>query len=137
MLAGATVSDGFFYLLLQQKSAAPAGFFPLFYVITAAAYMLLSIPAGRLADRTSRSRVFLGGYGALLSELYPTEARATAENVLFNLGRGVGGFGPLVVGALVASYSFTVAIALLATIYLIDIVATLALIPEKKGQPLE
>jgi MFS family permease len=79
----------------------------------------------------------LGGYGALLSELYPTEARATAENVLFNLGRGVGGFGPLVVGALVSSYSFTVAIALLATIYLIDIVATLTLIPERKGQPLE
>jgi MFS family permease len=79
----------------------------------------------------------LGGYGALLSELYPTEARATAENVLFNLGRGVGGFGPLVVGALVASYSFTIAIALLATIYLLDIVATLALIPERKGQPLE
>ena len=25
----------------------------------------------------------LGGYGALLAELYPTEARATAENVLF------------------------------------------------------
>ena len=79
----------------------------------------------------------LGGYGALLSELYPTEARATAENVLFNLGRGVGGFGPVVVGALVVSYSFTVAIALLATIYLLDIVATLFLIPEKKGQPLE
>jgi len=76
----------------------------------------------------------LGGYGALLSELYPTEARATAENVLFNLGRGVGGFGPVVVGALVVSYSFTVAIALLATIYLLDIVATLFLIPEKKGQ---
>ena len=79
----------------------------------------------------------LGGYGALLSELYPTEARATAENVLFNLGRGVGGFGPVVVGALVASYSFTVAIALLATIYLLDIVATLFLIPERKGVPLE
>src|SRR5881394_271281 len=78
----------------------------------------------------------LGGYGALLSELYPTEARATAENVLFNLGRGVGGFGPVVVGALVVSYSFTVAIALLALIYLIDIVATLFLIPERKGQPL-
>src|SRR5205085_2910150 len=53
----------------------------------------------------------LGGYGALLSELYPTEARATAENVLFNLGRGVGGFGPFVVGALAATYSFTAAIA--------------------------
>jgi MFS family permease len=79
----------------------------------------------------------LGGYGALLSELYPTEARATAENVLFNLGRGVGGFGPFVVGALAVSYSFAVAIALLATIYLIDIVATLLLIPERKGQPLD
>lgn len=79
----------------------------------------------------------LGGYGALLSELYPTEARATAENVLFNLGRGIGGFGPFVVGLLAAQYSFAVAIALLATIYLLDIVATLWLIPEKKGVPLE
>jgi MFS family permease len=66
LLAGTTISDGFLYLLLQQKSATPAGFFPLFYVITAAAYMLLSIPAGRLADRTSRSRVFLGGYAVLV-----------------------------------------------------------------------
>ena len=78
----------------------------------------------------------LGGYGALLSELYPTEARATAENVLFNLGRGVGGFGPFVVGALVANYSFAIAIAALSIIYLIDIVATLLLIPERKGAPL-
>jgi benzoate transport len=78
----------------------------------------------------------LGGYGALLSELYPTEARATAENVLFNLGRGVGGFGPFVVGALAVTYSFTAAIALLAIIYLVDIIATLLLIPERKGAPL-
>lgn len=79
----------------------------------------------------------LGGYGALLSELYPTEARATAENVLFNLGRGVGGFGPYVVGTLAVVYSFKVAIALLATIYLLDILATAFLIPEKMGIPLE
>ncbi len=79
----------------------------------------------------------LGGYGALLSELYPTQARGTAENVLFNLGRGVGGFGPLVVGALVATYSFQAAIALLASIYVIDIIATALLIPERKGAPLE
>jgi len=79
----------------------------------------------------------LGGYGALLSEFYPTEARATAENVLFNLGRGVGGFGPFVVGALAATYSFAVAIALLAVIYLIDFIATFFLIPERKGAPLQ
>src|SRR5262249_54106225 len=78
----------------------------------------------------------LGGYGTLLAELYPTEARATAENVLFNLGRGIGGFGPLVVGALVAAYSFEVAIGVLAVIYVIDIVVTYFLIPEKKGAAL-
>jgi len=71
-----------------------------------------------------------------MSELYPTEARATAQNVLFNLGRAVGGFGPLVVAGLAARYSFAAAIALLAVIYVIDIVATALLIPERKGAPL-
>lgn len=78
----------------------------------------------------------LGGYGALMSELYPTEARATAQNVLFNLGRAVGGFGPLVIGLLAAQYSFAVAIALLSILYVLDIVATALLIPERKGAPL-
>ena len=79
----------------------------------------------------------LGGYGALMSEAYPTEARATAQNVLFNIGRGIGGFGPVVVGALAAAYSFQVAIALLAAIYVIDMVATIFLIPELRGVELE
>ncbi|MDB5966643.1 MAG: transporter [Polaromonas sp.] len=79
----------------------------------------------------------LGGYGALMSEAYPTEARATAQNVLFNIGRGVGGFGPVVVGALAATYSFQIAIGLLAAIYLIDMLATAFLIPELKGVELE
>ncbi|MBE2894215.1 MFS transporter [Spirabiliibacterium falconis] len=78
----------------------------------------------------------LGGYGALMSEAYPTSARATAQNVLFNLGRAVGGFGPIVVGAIVSAYSFQVAIALLAAIYLIDLLATVFLIPELKGKAL-
>jgi MFS family permease len=79
----------------------------------------------------------LGGYGTLLAELYPTEARATAQNVLFNIGRAVGGLGPLVVGGLASAYGFSAAIALLATIYLLDIAATSLLIPERKGAALE
>jgi MFS family permease len=79
----------------------------------------------------------LGGYGALMSELYPTNARATAQNVLFNLGRGVGGFGPVVIASLAGAYSFSAAIALLALIYLIDIAATYFLIPERRGMALE
>lgn len=78
----------------------------------------------------------LGGYGALMSELYPTEARATAQNVLFNVGRAVGGFGPLVVGALALHWGFDTAIAALAVLYLLDIVALWLLIPEKKGAAL-
>ena len=79
----------------------------------------------------------MGGYGALMAEAYPTEARATAQNVLFNIGRAVGGFGPVVVGAIVLAYSFQTAIALLAIIYVIDMLATIFLIPELKGKALD
>ncbi|MCI3204905.1 MULTISPECIES: MFS transporter [Pandoraea] len=79
----------------------------------------------------------IGGYGALISELYPTAARATAQNVLFNIGRAVGGFGPLTVGALAAAFSFKIALVFLAGIYVLDILATLFLIPERRGEALQ
>ncbi|MNY77618.1 hypothetical protein D3C86_2175840 [compost metagenome] len=72
-----------------------------------------------------------------MSEAYPTEARATAQNVLFNIGRAIGGLGPIVVGAVAMAYSFQVAIALLAAIYILDMIATALLIPELKGQELQ
>ncbi len=78
----------------------------------------------------------LGGYGALMSELYPTTARATAQNVFFNIGRAVAGFGPLVVGIVSAAYGFPTAIAGLALLYILDVVALLVLIPERGGAEL-
>jgi MFS family permease len=78
-----------------------------------------------------------GGIGALISEAYPTAARATAQNVLWNLGRAVGGLGPLFVGVLAAKYSFNAVIAALASIYSLEIIATVFLIPELKGKELE
>jgi MFS family permease len=78
----------------------------------------------------------LGGYGALMSELYPTASRATAQNVFFNIGRAVAGFGPLVVGLISASYGFPTAIGALALLYLLDVVALLALVPERRGAEL-
>ena len=62
LLAIVTISDGFIYLLLQQKGGTNAGFIPLFYVMTAGAYMLFSIPVGRLADRIGRVPVLVTGY---------------------------------------------------------------------------
>jgi MFS family permease len=79
----------------------------------------------------------MGGYGALVSEAYPTAARATAQNVLWNIGRAVGGLGPLAIGALASRYSFNAAIGMLASIYVVDILATVFLIPELKGKELE
>jgi MFS family permease len=78
-----------------------------------------------------------GGIGALMSEAYPTVARATAQNTLWNVGRAVGSLGPITVGALAGKYSFQAAIGFLASIYLLDIFATLFLIPELKGKPLD
>ncbi|MBU9580724.1 MFS transporter [Ralstonia mannitolilytica] len=78
----------------------------------------------------------IGGYGALISEAYPTAARATAQNVLFNIGRAIGGFGPIAIGSLASAYSFQVAIALLAGVYVLDMLATFFLIPELKGAEL-
>ncbi|MDH7799072.1 MULTISPECIES: MFS transporter [unclassified Beijerinckia] len=78
----------------------------------------------------------IGGYGALISESYPTQARATAQNVLFNIGRGIGGFGPLVIGVLATQYSLSVALSLLVFVWALDIVATIFLIKERKGEEL-
>ncbi|SDN54956.1 MFS transporter [Afipia sp. GAS231] len=78
----------------------------------------------------------LGGYGALMSELYPTTARATAQNVLFNIGRAVGGLGPVVVSAVAASWGFETAIALLALLYIADMLAFWLLIPDRRGAEL-
>jgi MFS family permease len=78
----------------------------------------------------------MAGIGALISEAYPTAARATAQNSLFNIGRAVGAPGPLVVGALATKYSFNVAIILLALVYVLDVIATVFLIPELKGKEL-
>lgn len=75
----------------------------------------------------------IGGYGALISDLYPAQVRATAQNVLFNVGRGVGGFGPLAVGTVALAYSFSAAIMLLASIYLLAMAATLFLLPRSQG----
>ncbi len=62
LLALMTVSDGFLYLLLQRRTGLAVGFFPLFYVVTACSYMLLSIPVGTIADRFGRGPVLLAGY---------------------------------------------------------------------------
>lgn len=109
-------------------------------VVSILVYSQLSDPTAMLfagAILGASVNGMMGGYGALMAEAYPTSARATAQNVLFNIGRAVGGFSPMVVGMIISMYSYQVAIAFLAIIYVIDILATVFLIPELKGKELE
>ena len=69
LLALVTVSDAFVYLSMQRRIDFDPVLVPLLFVGSAAAYMTLAVPAGRLADRFGRVRVFLGGH-VLLVGLY-------------------------------------------------------------------
>jgi len=67
LLGLATVSDSFVYLVLQHRFDVPVQWFALLPLGTAAAFLTLTVPLGRLADRVGRWRVFLGGHVALLA----------------------------------------------------------------------
>ncbi|MFE0652143.1 MFS transporter [Streptomyces sp. NPDC059534] len=66
LLGAATVGDSFLYLLLQRRLDLDATWFPFLPLGAAAVYLLLAVPAGRLADRTGRRTPLLYGHGALL-----------------------------------------------------------------------
>ncbi|MEU2776682.1 MFS transporter [Streptomyces sp. NPDC007162] len=66
LLGLATVSDSFVYLLLQRRLGVTDRWFALLPLGTAAAFLVLAVPLGRLADRWGRWRVFLAGHAALL-----------------------------------------------------------------------
>ncbi|MEU1616364.1 MFS transporter [Streptomyces sp. NPDC005722] len=67
LLGLSTVSDSFVYLLLQHRLGVPDRWFALLPLGTAAAFLLLAMPLGRLADRMGRWRMFLAGHVALLA----------------------------------------------------------------------
>lgn len=66
LLATCTVSDAFLYVLIQEKSVIGFGYVPLFYVATAATFMLFAVSAGKLADRFGLQRMFMLGYCLLV-----------------------------------------------------------------------
>jgi MFS family permease len=85
-----TVGDGFIYLALLDHGGVNVTWFPLFYVGTNVAYLLLAVPIGRLADRVGRARILVLGHlalvGAYLSSVLPSSTAVATVGTLALLG---------------------------------------------------
>jgi MFS family permease len=85
-----TIGDAFVYLTLQRHAELDLRFFPLLYVGTSFVFLLLAVPAGRLADRYGRMRTFLAGYLLLLGAygvlLLPAPGALAVAGCLLLLG---------------------------------------------------
>ena len=75
----------------------------------------------------------MAGYGTLLSENYTTDARSTAQNFIFNTGRAVGGFAPVIIGTIAQTNGLNTAFVLLSAVYLAAAVNVLFFVKDTKG----
>jgi MFS family permease len=78
---------------------------------------------------------FFSGFSAIASEIFPTEIRATAMGLSYNVGRGFSAAAPFVVGALAHRYGLGAAFFLQAGAFFVAALLALAL-PETKGKEL-
>ncbi len=79
---------------------------------------------------------FFSGFSAIASELFPTEIRATAMGLSYNMGRGISAAAPFAVGALASRFGLGHAFFMLGGAFFVAALLTLAL-PETKGKQLE
>lgn len=81
------------------------------------------------------SNGMFAGYGALISSFYPVEIRSTATNTIFNFGRAVGGFSPILVGYILQHYDMTAAMIYLAILFCVSFIFMLTLSHTQKENP--
>lgn len=114
--------------------------FGIFLVASALSVYLLTLAKGQWSLLLAAVVVgyfingMYGGYGAIISFLYPTEIRATANNFIMNVGRAIGGFSSVVIGFLMDNYSLTVVVMFLSVIYIISLCIMLNIPGLKKYQ---
>lgn len=73
------------------------------------------------------SNGMFGGYGAVISQLYPTEIRSTANNLIMNTGRAIGGFSSVIIGALMDHYNLYVVMGFLSALYILSFLVMISL----------
>lgn len=95
------------------------------FSITLAFNQVTLILAGAIIGFFSNG--MFGGYGAVISRLYPTEVRSTANNVIVNVGRAIGGFSSVAIGFLMDHYTLAVVMGFLSVLYVISFVVMLTI----------
>jgi MFS family permease len=93
--------------------------------------LLLGFPLGFFASG------YFSGFGAFLTELFPTRLRGSGLGFCYNFGRGIGALFPALVGALSATLSLANAMALYALAAYGLLFAAATLLPETRGKILE
>jgi len=79
---------------------------------------------------------FFSGFSAIAAELFPTEIRATAMGITYNIGRGFSAAAPFTVGWVADRFGFQPAFLVLAGAFFLAGLLALAL-PETKGKRLD
>lgn len=75
-------------------------------------------------------------FGVMLSELFPTHVRATAQGLVYNIGRAFSAFAPFTIGALADLHGIGTALAITSAFFFLGGIAIFSL-PETKGQELQ
>jgi len=103
---------------------------PIFASLTAPAALLLVGPLVAFFGTG-----YFSGFGAISSELFPTEIRGTAMGLSYNLGRAVSAAAPWLTGALALRYGLSGAFLVTSAAFLVA-AGLAALLPETKGREL-
>lgn len=67
------------------------------------------------------------GYGAMITRLYPHHIRSTANNVILNVGRAVGGFSSVIIGMILDASSNAIVMLFLSILYVISFLVMLSI----------
>jgi MFS family permease len=132
------VSAGYVLDVLGRRRGL--ALFALGSALSAWAYVVLPPGAAWLVFAIGFPLGFFGsgifsGLAVYLAELYPTELRGAGQGFGYNIGRGIGAFGPAAIGVAAARVGLSDALALAATSYGLCLVALLFL-PETRGKHL-
>ncbi|HGH7784805.1 TPA: MFS transporter [Streptococcus agalactiae] len=67
------------------------------------------------------------GYGAMITRLYPHHIRSTANNLILNVGRAIGGFSSVIIGMILDVSNVSMVMLFLASLYIVSFLSMLSI----------